>query len=81
MELVFIGITFLLFLLMKAAGRSTEPMADAAIAQHNPAGCAASLIPIILFGCASIVMVFVALAEINESGAGVEMLRKLATGG
>lgn len=77
MELVFVGIVFVLLLLTRWAGDSTEPMAEAAIAQHNPFACAGSLVGIVLFGCLGIVMCFVALAEINDAGGGVALLRTL----
>ena len=77
MELVFIGIVILLYILTRMAGKNTEPMAEAAIAQHNPFACAGSLVGIFLFGCLGIVMCFVALAEINEAGGGVALLRTL----
>ena len=76
-----IGILIVLFIMPRTEKFSDRNLVDPAIERHDPFGCGAGLLLVFFVMCVGMIFLLAAAMETTTEGAGVELLRRLVTGG
>lgn len=79
--LAIIGLVIVLIIMPRTEKVADKTFVDPAIERHDPFGCGAGILLVCLVGCVGMIFLLAAAMETTTEGAGVELLRRLVTGG